>query len=470
MINRRSAAMILLLEGLASSGLQMITIRQTVPFVGSSVLTTSIVISCFLGALAFGYYWGGKQSNKNYADTLIKNLVTSIGIFGIGLSYLFVSYFFKLISELTAGFALLHSPLLHLSIFCLLVMAPLVFFLAQRVPLLIHTAKKESSKSEAAGNATAVSTIGNVVGCLFTSLFSMFYFGVGTSIFINCLILTVCLFIITGLKLTTLSKVAIPVAFTFLAVSHVLNIGVSNTLFQSTSPYSNLSIQNEANGKMLVINRSRASYIGSKERSGWPYIEIMKDYLKSDKNMPGKNVLVLGAGGFTLSAESTMGANFTYIDVDVDLKSISESNFLMEPIKGNFIVADARNYLLTNDQQWDYIVVDLYSNAATIPMHTATHEFFDLVQSRLTHDGKSLLNIAANPHLSDDYSRNMDYTVRSSFDRCITDITSFEDKLVNIIYLCSPKSNAVASIYTDDTTRVAVDGYRTFFSANWNSY
>lgn len=470
MINRRNAAMILLLEGLASSGLQMITIRQTVPFVGSSVLTTSIVISCFLGALAFGYYWGGKQSRSNYVDVLIKNLVASIGIFGIGLSYLFVNYFFTSISELTSSISFIHSPLIHLSVFCLLVMAPLVFFLAQTVPLLLHTSKSESSKSEAAGNATAVSTIGNVVGCLFTSLFLMFYFGVGPSIFINCLILTGCLILITGKKLNKLTRIAVPTAFLFLIASHILNIGVSNTLFESTSPYSNLSIQTVPNGKKLIINRSSASYIGSTDRSGWPYIELMKNFFRADEKIAGKDILVLGAGGFTLSAESTLGAKFTYIDVDKELKSVSESSFLKEPIKGDFIVADARNFLLTTEKKWDYIVVDLYSNAATIPMHTATHEFFDLVQSRLANDGRSLLNIVANPRFTDDYSRNMDFTVRASFSRCLTDITSFEDKLVNLIYLCSPKNDSVAKLYTDDTTEVAVHGYNTFFSSSWNAY
>lgn len=54
MISSQRAMSILFLEGLASSGVQMVTIRQTVPFVGSSVLCTSIIISCFLGALALG--------------------------------------------------------------------------------------------------------------------------------------------------------------------------------------------------------------------------------------------------------------------------------------------------------------------------------------------------------------------------------------------------------------------------------
>ena len=103
MITKRKAALILLLEGLASSGLQMITIRQTVPFVGSSVLCTSIIISCFLGALALGYYWGGQQASERYAKSLVNNLLGSIALFGIGLSYSFVSFFFLSIRDHSDG-------------------------------------------------------------------------------------------------------------------------------------------------------------------------------------------------------------------------------------------------------------------------------------------------------------------------------------------------------------------------------
>ena len=185
--------LLLLLEGLASSGLQMITIRQTTPFVGSSVLSTSVIISCFLGALALGYYWGGQQAPERYTRSLINNLIYSIALFGIGLSYIFVQFFFQSIADLTQGMMLLSNPLLHLTLFCLVIMAPLVFFLGQTVPLLITTAKEETSNSEASGNATALSTVGNVIGCLITSLVLMYYLGVGYSIFINCLILAICL-------------------------------------------------------------------------------------------------------------------------------------------------------------------------------------------------------------------------------------------------------------------------------------
>jgi hypothetical protein len=82
MISSRRAASILFLEGLASSGVQMVTLRQTVPFVGSSILCTSIIISCFLGALALGYWCGGKTSPERFSQSLLRNLVIAIALFG----------------------------------------------------------------------------------------------------------------------------------------------------------------------------------------------------------------------------------------------------------------------------------------------------------------------------------------------------------------------------------------------------
>lgn len=461
MITKRKAALILLLEGLASSGLQMITIRQTVPFVGSSVLCTSIIISCFLGALALGYYWGGQQASERYAKSLVNNLLGSIALFGIGLSYSFVSFFFLSIADITQGMVILNNPLIHLFLFSLTIMSPLVFFLGQTVPLLLNTADQETRKSEATGNATALSTIGNVLGCLITSLLLMYFLGVGYSIFINCLILAICLALLVERRSPQCKYVA-GATLSFLVIAFTLNVKIPDRLFAATTPYSNFYVANDPEGKRFIINRSSASYIGDKDRKGWPYIEIMKQGIFAD-DVADKNILVLGAGGFTLSAEDTHGANFTYLDVDPKIKPVAEKYFLEEKIKGNFIAQDARAFLLTSDKQWDVIVVDLYTNAATIPMHTATYEFFSLVSSRLTPDGKAVLNIAANPRLNDDYSQNMDFTIRNALSRCITDITGYQDSLVNIVYFCSKRSskdsNQVASLYRDDTTKVTVDGY-----------
>ncbi len=471
MITKKSATFVLFLEGLASSGLQITTIRQTVPFVGNSVLTTSIIISTFLAALAFGYYWGGRQQKSQFQRSLVINLISSVAIFGIGLSYIFVGFFFQEIALLTEG-SLFHSPLIHLFAFCVLVMSPLVFLLGQTLPLLLNTSSQESTKSAAAGDATAISTIGSVVGCLMTSLVLMSFFGVGYSILINCIILACCLFFIVNWD-TTYAKFAAGFASSFLFVTFFLNIVVAEKMFITTTPYSNYHIASDSilDGKQLIINRSSASFIGNSNKKGWPYIEILKNALFTD-DIVNQDILILGAGGFTLTAETTNSANFTYVDVDEAIKPIVEKLFLEEGIKGKFVAADARNYLLNNFSQWDAIIVDLYSNSATIPMHTATFDFFQLVEKRLKPNGKAMLNIAANPRLNDHYSLSMDHTIRQALSRCITDITSYKDTLVNILYFCSPNSDQqTASLYRDDNTQVAVDGYTAFTSTkNWKYY
>lgn len=462
MISKRRAVAILLLEGLASSGIQMITIRQTVPFVGSSVLSTSVIISSFLAALAIGYYWGGKQDADRYVGSLSFNILASLVLLGLGLSYSFVSFFFVSAADTLRGLPYLEGPLFQLGLFCFLVLAPLVFFLGQTVPLLLHTADKRKTKSEAAGNATAVSTIGNVIGCLATSLVLMYYLGVGYAIVVNCLILVVCLALLSEWKRTR-EKLIFGVAISLFAIAFTTNIRVADQLFVATTAYSNFHVAEHDSGTRLIINRSNASFIDGQARTGWPYIETIKKGLFSE-NISGKDVLVLGAGGFTLSAAGDHGARFTYLDIDPEIKNIAEQYFLQEPIKGQFIAQDARAYLLAEDRQWDFIIVDLYTNAATIPMHTATHEFFSLVSTRLAPSGKTILNVAANPTLKDPYSFNLDATIRQAFSGCITDITDYGDRLENIVYFCSKRNVGqprTAQIYTDDSTRVAADGYVT---------
>ena len=471
MTSQRKAAIVLFLEGLASAGLQMIALRQSVPFVGSSILSTSIVISVFLAALALGYYKGGQHKTEGYQRKLITNILASLVLFGIGLSYPFVSGFYMLLSDMSFGMPVLNNPLVHLFIFCGLIIAPLVFGLAQTVPLLLNTASMETSKSEATGNATALSTIGNVLGCLLTSLVLMYYFGTGVSIFFNCLMLAACLIFLLNWR-TSGGLIASSMALSCLVITYFINVKVSAKIFEATTPYSNIQVADTDDGKRLVINRSNASFISHDGTRGWEYIELIKKALLSDAAIHDKHILVLGSGGFTLSTGNTSSASFHYVDIDPELKSVSEEAFLKRPIESTFTAEDARGFLLTRDETWDYIVIDLYSNASTIPAHTSTIEFFSLVNDRLKAGGKAIMNIVANPTLNDRYSASIDRTIRTAMSRCITDITNYEDALVNILYFCTKaakqeeqKSLVLAGLYTDDKTDVAVDSYMSAISA-----
>lgn len=241
-----------------------------------------------------------------------------------------------------------------------------------------------------------------------------------------------------------------------------VNVGFEKRTFIKTTPYSNINIIRNDQGKELIINRSRSSFLSENDKKGWPYIETMKNAL-FHKLQPGSRALVLGAGGFTLSAESSRGVSFNYVDVDNQLRDVAEKFFLDGSIDGNFIPQDARAFMLSDSTRWDAVVVDLYSNASMMPGHTVTLEFFSLINQRLKDDGLLVMNVIANPQLSDAFSISIDATIREAFSRCITDISAYQDGLVNVVYFCHRKSSndglPVATLYTDDTTRATVDSY-----------
>ena len=76
-----------------------------------------------------------------------------------------------------------------------------------------------------------------------------------------------------------------------------------------------------------MSNNSYSSFINDKKET-FPYIEFIKRILFKDLELHDAQILVLGAGGFTLSAEEAHSNYFTYVDIDPKIKSIVEKNFL----------------------------------------------------------------------------------------------------------------------------------------------
>src|SRR3990167_4593189 len=90
---------IILVEGFVSISIEILTIRQLLPVVGSSVVVTSLIIGIFLLFLALGYKKGG-HLKTNLRLTLSINFIIAAIWLGIGLSYLFIISFFSHIQTL----------------------------------------------------------------------------------------------------------------------------------------------------------------------------------------------------------------------------------------------------------------------------------------------------------------------------------------------------------------------------------
>ena len=420
--------LILFLEGMVSVSLQFLFMRALLPFVGSSVGTSSIIICTFLMALALGYHFGGSLLT-NFKEKLLKNFFLASIFASIGLSPLITETYFNLIGYQA-------NLLLAVSTYAIIFMAPSVFWLGQTMPLLANLIESDS-KGKVSGTVLFFSTTGNVIGSLLTVLLLMYYFGFAFSVFLNIALLLLLIFFIEKNKKIALIKISFVGFFAWFIL-----IQSEKIFYDHTNQYANYKIVNEKNGdKRLISNNTDQSKL-SANKTGHYYIEEIKKLINK-KTISGANVLVLGAGGFTLGHYDHQ-RKYTYIDIDDQIKDFAEQKFLEEKINGTFVASDARLFLNQNNQLWEVIVLDTFSSRAIIPSHLASIEYFNLVKSRLKKDGWFFINAILEKNFENDFSQQFNNTVLSVFKNCfIIEVDNPDNKSnkTNIIYSCIIKQN-----------------------------
>lgn len=449
-------ACILLIEGFVSIAIEIITIRQLLPVAGGSVIVTSLVIGVFLLFLALGYHKGGCVTN-DYKESLNKNFLLASWWLGIGLSYAFIIYFFYLIQRIIG-----HNLFYPLIAYLLLIIAPLIYILGQTVPITMNLMRTQYSAAKLGGNSLSVSTIGSFLGATITAVILMHYWGVAWTVFSNFILLLSLSLLLTKDRKTFFSELLLA---TFgVLVIYYLNIALEKNLFILTDNYANYQLLNEKNysltadEKILSINNSLSSYT-NQNKKGFEYIERIKKIIFDDLKLRNSNILVIGAGGFSLSAERMYNNQITYVDIDDQIDKVAVPHFIPK-INGYFIADDARHFLQTTHQFYDAIVVDAYSNIRTIPAHLLTLQYMIEIKRKLTANGTVIFNIIALPTLSDPYSKHIDNTIRSVFHNCMATPEHYGNDPSNILYICNNTNNQnEKTIYTDNLNNATMDSF-----------
>ncbi len=440
--------LIVLLEGFASVAIEVLSIRQLVPFFGSNTTVTSLIIGFFLLFLAIGYFAGGSFSSKisglgdKLHNKIYLNILLATIIFAIGLSYGFMEFFFGLIGLSYIG----------LCAYLLLVISPISFFLGQTLPLMSNYFSAINF-GHANGKVLFLSTVGSFLGSIATTTLLMRYLGVGYTIIFLLSILFLTLILVSLLP-TTKSKIIpnIFLAFSVLFLGGVINYP-QQQFFAYSNEYSNARISNPTpTTKLMHLNNSFSSkvqYDKSTFEQNFEYINLVKRILFSELKMEGKNILILGAGGFTLSDNlpEHIQNEFIYVDLDRDLKKLSEEHFLhSKKINGQFIARDAIAFLHENNAKHDVVMLDVYTNKFTIPKNMLTMESFELMRRNLNKDGIFVANIIMEPFLQDSYSKIIDNTIRSVFDCSSIPVGNISiNSLVNMVYFCKNKQEKYIS-------------------------
>jgi hypothetical protein len=215
--------------------------------------------------------------------------------------------------------------------------------------------------------------------------------------------------------------------------------------------------------RQLVVNNQVASQLGGAGLANRaPYIEFLSDVLTRQLALDGQQILVLGAGGFTLSLGDARNT-YTFVDIDPMIRAVAQRHFLPGSpngrIQGSFVADDARNYVVQSDKRFAAIVVDVYSSHVSVPAHLVTLEFWQSLSRRLEPGGTVLANLVLEPSLRSPYARNVLATVQQALGACAVHVLNQGARLSNVAVVCRDVQAAAAQahVYTDDLNGVDWD-------------
>jgi predicted membrane-bound spermidine synthase len=434
---------IVFIEGFCSLGAEVIALRRLVPHVGSSIVVTAPTIAFFLLALALGYAAGARVA-ANYTAIVARNFLIAALLAGFGLSGVTVDWLF----------AHLQPPLMAYIVFIGGVLCPLAWLLGQTVPILTNL-MKHARTGEASGMALYWSTLGSFLGSLSLSLLVMQWLGVSAAV-LACALLLVLGTLLLGhrdvkMALFCLSTAAIAIGF---------NLRHDVTADTAYAEYivGPAGLPGQTDPRAFWVNKSTASLIDDSEPPNYTrYIKRLRQILLDELAFREREILVLGAGGFTLSHREPIN-RYTYVDIDPAIREIAEKHFLREPARGEFIADDARRFVATTERRFDAVVVDVYSSHTSIPSHLVTQEFWEGARRVLNPDGVLLANLILDGRLETPYARNLLATIDSVFGRCAVDVLHKAKTLANVEVTCFASSKpGPTGIYVDEKNRADLD-------------
>ncbi len=441
-----SLGAILLAEGWASLGTEILALRRMVPWAGSSVDVTSVLIAVYLAALAGGYRRGGRlAADGDPRPRLALRLAAAAAWAAFWLSDPGVLLIF--------GLPL--PPLVQAALYSIVGVAPVGWLLAECV-LLAHACAPRRDPSETAGGVFSLSTVGNVAGAL-----------AATFLFMPTL----------GVAAATLAVVAAPAAAALVASRRdvpalallaaccwpALDLWVEATEYVERNAYSDYRFVEHDGGRVLLVNNQLASRHDAEGR-GWEYVELLERTLCGAGEA---RTLVLGAAGMTVGREAPCDLDLTFVDVDPAQESIS-AEFLGVPegSAGKFSGRDARAFLRSDPGCWQAIVVDTFSNPRSIPRHLVTGDFYRLARSKLATGGSLYVNHVAYPG-EERFLTRAERTLRSVFAYCSVRTTDFHQETEwheeasrprNLLFRCRKTGlDGDNAIYSDAVPRAELD-------------
>jgi len=335
------------------------------------------------------------------------------------------------------------------------VLCPVAWLLGQTVPVLTNL-MKHLRTGEASGYALYWSTLGSFLGSVSLALLVMQWLGVSAAVLVCASLLAVGSLLLGGVGWRPWAA-ALAAGLGALGINLFPPSQVADTAYADYTVEA-VNLPDHTDPRAFFVNNSLASLVDDSEPPRYArYVQHLRRILLEDLALRDKAVLVLGAGGFTLSHREPSN-RYTYVDIDPKIRGIAEARFLKTPIRGEFIVDDARRYVRATAERYDAVVVDVFSSHTSIPGHLVTREFWQDARRVLAPEGVLLANLILDGKLETPYARNLLATIESVCGRCGVDVLHRGKPLSNVIVSCHASSRPTdVTPYSDERNGADVD-------------
>jgi len=464
------------LEWWTTLSVEIVALRKFTPIIWSNSISTSIILGVILLALSYWYYiwWKISANNKKLEKRLIINLLIS-SVYYFFITFLFTEIILQNILNFSGNYFI--SVLLSSII---LFFIP-VFLASQTIPLLSELLKWNNSW-EKMWKLLFFSTIGSFIGSVSTSIILFPLIWVFKTGVISAIILTFCALILSifilkrNIKIQLISLILFWFFVYFNIMFDLNNMTNKFIIFEKANSYHNIKIYDVENKdwkkRIFSLDWGYSSWIDLKDKKS--FFEYIEEVENKVIELKAKNILVIWAAGFTFPNDISkfdFVENIDVVDIDSELKDISEKYFLQEKLSEKiiFFPDPSRFFInkkmekLNNNKKYDLILVDAYS-WKSLPPQVLTKEFFE----NLNKIGDNIfLNIIIDRDLESIFSRNLLTTLNNSFNEVyLKDVNIWIGWFTNLIVSNKKYSkyieNKITSwkIYTDDKNSIELDLFK----------
>ncbi len=422
--------------GASVLAIELLGTRIIAPFYGSSLYLWSALISVTLAALSAGYAIGGRLADR---EATISRLCIIIGAAGLWIA---------IIPWLRVP-ALAVTDTLGLRA-AVLVIATILFFpplalLGMVSPYAIRLkASSLDVVGRTAGNLYAVSTVASVFAAVGTGFFLIPNIGVYRLVFIIGLILISTALI--GLFCHKKSK-AVYTAPLVLFLAGLLGYQIApaqtadpehGLIAIEQSAYAEIRVADIDDIRYMIIDGGTHTIADPITRESYfPYVHVL-DITNNLFSQPGEMLLVGLGGGSVVKNFAENGWKVDAVEIDPVVTKLAYEHFGLREDEADVFEMDGRQYLITNDKDYDLIVMDAFGSSS-IPFHLVTVEAFALIRSRLSVNGVLAMNIEA-VGWDDIVVTSLAATAKKQFEHVIVlPIAEPPDQLGNVVMFASDR-------------------------------